>query len=161
MTGGPGNLFRECQLIAHVQKSKQGVVRDRVVEEDRDPAGMAHMIGGIDAGLLCQRAHHQGAVFQVHHVHGALAARFQPVARDVHDQGEPFSADAVAENGGDAVAAERMVAFDAVSVHRGAEQARCLGSGSNFCAHGTGLTCQNWHAPAGAAPSAPPASRNS
>lgn len=87
-------------MVAEVDERLNFAGAGGAVEEDGEPVGFIHVVGGEEAGLTDESFDEVRFGFKVEDVGGAGAVEVEGGILDLHEEGEPFAVVSMAKNRG-------------------------------------------------------------
>ena len=95
--GSPGDRLR--QIVAQFQQADDLLLRERAVQEEGDPVGLVHVVGGQDARSAEEGAGQERATFYIENVDRLRPFQPQPGSGNLQKGRKPLGAAAVAQDG--------------------------------------------------------------
>ena len=87
--GGAAGTFRG-EIVAHVDLLGDEVGTGGAVEQEANPVGLAHVIGGENAGLAEEGFDKVGVGLEIDNIDVAGTVEAEQAAGNVHNEGEPL-----------------------------------------------------------------------
>ena len=95
--GSPGGRLR--QIVAQFQQADDLLLRERAVQEEGDPVGLVHVVGGQDAWDAEKGAGQERAAFYIENVDGLRPFQPQPGSGKLQKDRKPLGVFTVAQDG--------------------------------------------------------------
>ena len=95
--GSPGGRLR--QTVAELQQADDLLLRERAVQEEGDPVGLVHVVGGQDAWDAEKGAGQERAAFYIENVDGLRSFQPQPGSGNLQKDRKPLGVFTVAQDG--------------------------------------------------------------
>ena len=95
--GRPGGRLR--QIVAQFQQADDLLLRERAVQEEGDPVGLVHVVGGQDAWDAEKGAGQERAAFYIENVDGLRSFQPQPGSGNLQKDRKPLGVFTVAQDG--------------------------------------------------------------
>ena len=95
--GSPGGRLR--QIVAELQQADDLLLRERAVQEEGDPVGLVHVVGGQDAWDAEKGAGQERAAFYIENVDGLRPFQPQPGSGKLQKDRKPLGVFTVAQDG--------------------------------------------------------------